>query len=242
MLLNVTFSQTDSSLFHRVMIVPYEPQYYLSDADHEIVKETGKDPAIIRESFRKSVDLYVQRLISGYTPCLSLLNDADSMPQLKETLISIYNKAGYRYEAVMPMPVIKEYTDSVTRSLKKVNKETDDSRTATQYYIPPPDARFMNAVLSKPEVLQEIFAEFGTDIFVFLNQFEIKTNYKNCLDIANKIYQRELMVHFSVYDFTGKQLAGSYALAFFPSDSNKASEIVKTCFPEIAKIIASCIP
>lgn len=232
----------DSSIVHRIMIIPYDPQFYLSDADHDIMEATRKEPQKVRESFRKTVDLYVQHAIGSFRPCISLLNDADSLPELKEALMLAYSKTGYRYEKAMPLPVQKERVDSVNKAMKKLSKENTDSRTAHNYHVPPPDAKYMNAVISKPEILQELFAGYGTDIFVFLNQFEIKTNYKNCLDIANKVYQREMMIHFSVYDHMGKQLAGSYAMSTFPSDSNNASEIMKTCFPEIARLIAGCIP
>lgn len=235
-------SPPDSSLIHHIMIIPYDPQFYLSDADHDIMEATKKEPGIVRESFRKTVDLYIQHAIGSFRPCISLLNDADSMPELKEALMMVYSKTGYRYEKAMPLPVQKERVDSVNKALKKMSKENADSRTAHNYHVLPPDAKYMNAVISKPEILQELFSAYGTDIFVFLNQFEIKTNYKNCLDIANKIYQRELLIHFSVYDYTGKQIAGSYAMSTFPSDSNHASDIMKNCFPEIARLIAGCIP
>jgi hypothetical protein len=226
----------------RVMIIPYDPQFYLSDADHDIVEATRKEPAVIRESFRRTADRYVLRTIRRFRPCLSLLNDADSLPQLKEVLWRVYSHTGYRYEKAILLPAIQARIDSLNKSLKKINRENTDSRTAYTYYQLPADALYMNAILSKPAVLQELHAEYGTEIFVFLNQFEIKTNYKNCLDIANKIYQRELLLHFSIYDYNGRQLAGSYALASFPSDSNHASDIMHNCLPEIARLIAGCIP
>lgn len=232
----------DSGLTHRIMIIPYDPQFYLSDADHDIMEATRQEPQKVRESFRKTVDLYVQHAIGSFRSCISLLNDADSLPELKEALMMAYSKTGYRYEKAMPLPVQKERADSVNKALKKLSKENTDSRTAHNYHVVPPDARYMNAVINKPEILEGLFSTYGTDIFVFLNQFEIKTNYKNCLDIANKVYQRELMIHFSVYDYKGKQLAGSYAMSTFPSDSNNAAEIMKNCFPEIARLIAGCIP
>ncbi len=226
----------------RVMIIPYDPQFYLSDAEYDIIEATRKDPAVIRESFRRTAERYVQRIISRFRPCLSLLNDADSLPQLKEALWKVYSNTGYRYEKAVLLPAIQTRIDSLNKSLKKINRENTDSRTAYTYYQLPVDALYMNAIISKPSVLRELHAEYGTEIFVFLNQFEIKTNYKNCLDIANKIYQRELLLHFSIYDYTGRQLAGSYALASFPSDSNHASDIMHICLPEIARLIAGCIP
>ncbi len=101
----------------------------------------------------------------------------------------------------------------------------------------------MQAIVTKPvELFEELYKEYNADIFVFVTQFEIKTNYKSCMDIANQIYKREVMVHFTIYNKEGKLLAGSYATSFFPSDSNNANKIIGDCFPELAGYIAGCLP
>lgn len=237
-------TEVDSSaaVYHKVMLIPYDPQFYLSDAEQDIREATKKDPPVIRESFRKNIDYNIKRAINKYRPCISLLNDVDSFPALKEVLMEIYSRTGYRYDKPMPIPVKPEKADSVEKKNIKPNKETLDSRTAPQYIAVKGDAQYMNTVLSKPGILNDFFSQYGTDLFVFVNQFEIKTNYSSCLDIANKIYKREILLHFSVFDKNGKQLAGTYITSYFPSDSNNAFDIMKNCFPELAKFVAMCTP
>ena len=70
---------------------------------------------------------------------------------------------------------------------------------------------------------------------------EIKTNYNNCIDIARHVYKRELIISYSVYDAKGKQVDGNLAHAYFPSDSNRASDIAERTFPVIASSIAEHI-
>ncbi|HMT29866.1 MAG TPA: hypothetical protein PKD91_11355, partial [Bacteroidia bacterium] len=122
-------------------------------------------------------------------------------------------------------------------------KDHEDSKTASQYIPVKGDAMYMQAIVTKPvELFEELYKEYNADIFVFVTQFEIKTNYKSCMDIANQIYKREVMVHFTIYNKEGKLLAGSYATSFFPSDSNNANKIIGDCFPELAGYIAGCLP
>lgn len=236
--------QKDSVIQHKVMLIPYDPMFYLSDAEQDIIEQTKKDPRIIRESFRNTIDYNIQRAIKKRQPCISLLNDVDSIPSLKEALISIYSKTGYRYDKPMPLPTpVKQAKQDSLRSNKATdNKDAEDSKIAAKYLTVKGDAQYMNAVITKPTVLNDLYKQYGTDIFVFVNQFEIKTNYNSCLDIANKIYKREVQLHFSVYDKTGKQLAGAYAMTFFPSDSNVAHDIMNNCFPDLARFVANCIP
>lgn len=224
------------------MLIPYDPLFYLSDAEQEIAEQTKEPSEKIQASFRKTIDISIQRYISRFRPCISMLNDADSLPSLNQSLQLVYSKAGYRYDKPMPIPYKPEKLDSLKEKKRGNKNEVLDSRIATQYISIPADAQYMNAVITKPSLLSDLYDQYGTDVFVFVNQMEIKTNYSSCLDIANKIYKREMMLHFSVYDKNGKQLAGAFSKSFFPSDSNNAYDIMRNCFPELAKVVAVCTP
>jgi hypothetical protein len=239
--LQIVSAAADTLIPHKVMLIPFDPLYYLSDAEQDIIEQTKKDPEKIRDSFRRTIDYNIKQAILKHYPCISLLNDVDSMPSLKEVLILVYSKTGYRYDKVMPTLISQGATDTLKKK-KNNSSEIKDSKIAAEYVTVKGDAQYMNAVIKKPTVLNELYNQYGTDVFVFVNQFEIKTNYNSCLDIANKIYKRELMLHFSIFNKEGKQLAGSYAMSFFPSDTNAASDIMKNCFPDIARFVAACIP
>src|SRR6187399_2718618 len=67
--------EPDSLKAHKVMLIPYDPRYYLSDADRDIAEQSQTDPAKFRSDFRHSIDRNVQRAIRGSYECISLLND-----------------------------------------------------------------------------------------------------------------------------------------------------------------------
>src|SRR5688572_12025739 len=80
LLLNtISFAQEavipDTLQAHRVMLIPYDPRYYLSDADRDIIEQSKIAPDKIRSDFRHNIDYNVQRSISGSYHCISLLND-----------------------------------------------------------------------------------------------------------------------------------------------------------------------
>jgi hypothetical protein len=234
-------SASDTLELHKVMLIPYDPRYYLSDADRDIMEQSKTAPEKFRSDFRHNIDRHVQRAIGRSYYCISLLNDtADA---LQEALYAIMGRTGYRYEKAIPLtpkPVEFEKSSSKNNSNTKTH---EDSKTATSYIPVKHDAVYMHAVVSKPaELFEKISSEYDVDYFVFLTQFDIKTNYNSCMDIARKIYRREVMVHFSIYDKTGKVIAGSYATSFFTSDSNQANSIIGDCFPEIAAYIAGSLP
>lgn len=234
--------QPDSLLAHKVMLIPYDPRYYLSDADRDIMEQSNIEAIKFRSDFRHSIDRNVQRAIRGSYECISLLNDtADA---LEHTLMLVQGKTGYKFEPAIPITPKPMEDDQVVNKTKSGNtKLHEDSKTASQYIPVKANAMYMNAIVSKPqELFAQLYEEYQADIFVFITQLEIKTNYSSCMDIANKIYKREVMLHFTIYDKSGKLLAGSYATSYFPSNSNNSNKIIGDCFPELARYVAGCLP
>ena len=97
----------------------------------------------------------------------------------------------------------------------------------------------MQAAVKDTTFFRKMTLQYGSDHVISINQLEIKTNYNTCIDIANKIYRREVIVHYSIFDKQGREVSGNFAYSFFPSDSNRDTAIAERCFPEISTAIAA---
>jgi len=223
---------TDTVRIPSVMLVPYDPLYYLSDADHDIAEQSKYNMQKVRKTFHTESDYYTYRAIARHFRCIDLLHDTSAAS--REDLITIFSTVGYKYED--PMPVKTGSEKLKTETGKK--DATANPVTASKYRLPEPNLQYMNAVPGKPELLKALGKKYEVDYFVFLNQFEIKTNYNSCIDLANKIYQRTILLHFSIYDASGKQVAGNFVYSFFPSNSSESEEIIRTCFAELGEGIS----
>ena len=216
----------DSTKRHKVLLIPYNPMMHLSDADNDIAEYSGKDPETLRKMFRAGLTQKVNGKIFEVYDTESLLtdyakgNDGD--------LEIIYGSLGYAMEDVIPLK--KDSVDSNGKKIK-VKKEKEVKH----------DPKYMNVKLSHPELLKMLSQKYGTDLFVFINQFEIKTDYDDCINYQLKIYNREVKVHFSIFDESGRQLAGDVAVSVFPSNSNDPGEIMTGNFPSISSYIAGAL-
>jgi hypothetical protein len=224
------------------MLIPYDHRYYLSDADRDISEQSLSSPDHFRKYFRYQVDRNIQQVVNRNYTCISLLNDTTR--GLEETMYRILSNTGYQYEKVIPVaPKIEDIPRIEFKLRGEDSKKHADSKTASMYIPVKKDASYMHAVVKNGEKLfSSLNEEYHADYFIFLTQFEIKTNYNKCMDIALKIYEREVIVHFSIYDKEAKVIAGSYATAVIASDKNEASLITRECFPELAKYVAGCLP
>ena len=228
----------DSVPIASILLIPFEPRMYLSDAERDIAKATKKQPEVNQRYFRYQVERSLVNRIQRSYGVKSLY--FDTTQSAEDDMIELYSKVTYAYrEPIMPE------TKRVFMKIKKKDKpdpESIDPVIATKYRHSYEDAEYMSATISDVNVLQEMNEKYGTELFLFITQFEIKTNYNNCLDIANKIYQREVIWHYSLLDKNGNIVLGNFAKAEFPSDSNNAAKIVYSCFPKLAHDIVTSIP
>jgi hypothetical protein len=231
---NLAFSQKSDSLkYHRLLLIGFHPDYYLSDAEQDIMSQTKKSPEEYRDYFRKSIDNKIAGETETVMPTVSLLQDT-SKDAVKD-LYKFYDKAEYSY--ANPIGEKKD-RKSTKKSPAPPSKEELNQHAAPQYLTVNGDAKFMNAVISDSLYAKSICKKYGCDLILAINQMEIVTNYKSCIDIANRIYQREVLIHYSIINASGKVIKGNLTKGFFPSDSNRAADISERSFPPIAKVIA----
>ncbi len=215
---------SDSTKHHKVLLIPYNPMMHLSDADNDIAEYSGKDQETLRKMFRMGLTQRINGKIFEVYDSQSLLTEYAKGND--DDLDMIYGSIGYSMENVIPLK-----KDSVDSKGKKVKAKKEEKH----------DSTYMNVKLSHPELLKALSEKYGADLFVFINQFEIKTDYNDCINFQLKIYEREIKVHFSVFDKYGKQLAGDVAVSLFPSNSNDPGEIMTGNFPSISSYIANSL-
>jgi len=227
----------DTITYHKILLLPYNPKYYLSDADRDIAAQSNESPQVFRKKFNEESDRNVFVEISKTATCVSLFEDTSQ--QLIEDVTAMLSKTGFQYDT----PTVKEKGSIKNKVFKSdPNKDAYDMHTSSQYINDEPELKYMRAIITKPELLPELANKYHFDLFVFITQMEFKTNYSSCMDIANKIYKREVLLHFTVYDKDGNLVAGNFAKTFFPSNQNSVNGIISNQFPKLAQgVVASFV-
>ncbi len=234
-----TFAQKDalakdSLVYHKLLLVPFDPMMYLSDAEQDILEQSEKKAEDYRNYMRKSLDNKIAAEVEQIIPCYSLLG-ARTEAALESTG-EIYGQCNFDYAEPMKL----KQTKSIKQNTSSGNsKKTLDSKVAPQYITVQGDAKYMNATIKNKELFEKLNKQYGADLFLLINQFEIKTNYNNCIDISRHVYKREVIVSYSIYNSKGVQVDGNLAHTYFPSDTSRDSDIAERTFPQIAEIIAS---
>jgi hypothetical protein len=219
-----------ANAYKKILLVPYNPMMHLSDADQHIAEYSELSTQQVRAKFRNGLTKQVSAELMKVYQVQSMTSNV--LADNERELDMIYGSLNYREDTIYPVAHPVKDTLQKKTFFSKTHAKTTEVK----------DLKYMNISLSHPEMLQMLSEKYGTDLFVFLNQFDIVTNYHDCLDLAMKVYTRQLKVHYSIFDASGKQLYGDVAIVDFPSNSNDVNEIVKNNFPALAEYIAKTIP
>jgi hypothetical protein len=232
-------AQTDSvsqnlnadTVYKKILLIPYNPMMHLSDADNDISEYSGITENQLRSMFRAGLSQQVYEALVGNYSAYSLLSE--NSKERKEELEMIYGSLNYRMDTVYS---VLHPPKTGSQKQKSLFSKNPSAKTKEVH-----DLKYMNIGLSHPELLAKLSEKYGTELFVFLNQFEMDTHYDDCLDLALKIYRRDIKVHYSVFDATGKQVYGDVAVVHFPSNTNDIREIMAGNFLKISDNIVSSL-
>ncbi len=226
----------------KVMIIPFDPDMYFSDSDQALSEYNKLTIKEVRQQFRYGLNMNLNaRVMSAYGTKTML---TDTTADVAKDLYAIYKGISYFSDKSLPSttPLTAEAPSNSTNNSNKgggkLGKKTNNDNTRTKE-----EARnFINVKIHNPAMLQYLHDKYGTEVFLFINQFNLVTNFEHCLDRANNVFQREVMIHFSVFDYTGKQIAGDVAIVNLPSNNNNLDQIIKEKFPVISDYIQGKLP
>ena len=219
----------------KIMIIPYEPRMFLSDADLDISEYSELTPQQIRTTFRTGITEKVNAQLKEEHETYSFLNDL--RPEAMDELKRIYGAIDYSMDTSFAILHPQQDTTNGKTALseKKLRKKEIEKREAGG------DIKFMNVKILDPQLLSDMNGKYGADVFVFLTQAEIKTKAKDCIDFQSKNYQREFKLHYAVYSKNGEELFGDVITVQSLSASNDINKIIADNFPMIAEQVNRCV-
>ena len=208
----------------KIMIIPFEPKLYMSDIDQKINHETKWDFETIRENFRHQLDAQLKLKFQSISPVVSFYSDSAKM---WKDLEYTYKSTNIAYD------LVEKPTEATA-----INKKQNGIKNGEIAVEMNNDIKFMNTKITNKELLSYLSKKYAADYFIFINELDIK-NDMNSYDIAQDIYQREIAVHYSILDKTGKTISAGIATSRFSSKENAPKKIVAQNFSSVSTYITA---
>lgn len=238
---------TDS--VQKVMVIPFNQYNYFSDADPELAEKNEMEAAEISRMFRYGLNYNISTRVIASDGAYNILTD--TTVQSAKDLEMIYASVQYRFEKPMDVTAPDTITDRTVKQSdlfgrgeeapaepekkKLIDLKNDDEEGVYK------NDKYLNAHVTHPEIFATLQQKYGTDIFLFINQFELVTNYNHCLDRSKNYFERKVVVHYTIYNALGEQLKGDAMTVTFSSGQTNVDEIIGTQFPLIAEYLSRSV-
>ncbi|GAA4444440.1 hypothetical protein GCM10023188_46440 [Pontibacter saemangeumensis] len=226
----------------RILVVPFDPYLYFSDADYEIARQSHIPRQNVRHVFRGRLNAMLAP--RGYET-IHLLGGVyrDSVSELSR----IYKSLNYSYQdnkqsRYNHQPVVKEEEKGAVAWVQRQKEKLGVKGEPEQLPISQDPDKHFGVKVKDPNFFTYFNGQYGIDYYVFINQFEVKTVYENCLDRAAENYERNFLVHYSIYDSKGELVSGNKVKVPYQSNINDVQRIVSDNMPNMAKRVLADLP
>ncbi len=211
---------------HKVMLIPFEPKLYNSEIDYQINKETKLTGKEIKYKFRDGINEQLYKAFSKNK--YSVVDLMEDTVKYKKEINSIYQHLTYEYVKVPDQEHYK--APKKEKEDKAIQKGQLNIETKT-------DARFMNAKLTNAQLVPLLYGKYKTDLFVFINQLDIKASMSTTELSGGGNEYRKIIVHYTVYTYDAKEINSGIAEQEFPADLNNPTKIIDKYFSKVAETI-----
>jgi len=224
-------------LYHTVLLVPFEDQMYMSDADDDIAQGSAlKDERSIKNRFRDG--LMISLTAGSKLRYKAIALDARDTAKQSD-LYKAYSAIKYKYEEVP-----KTGEEKKTNSLFTVSNDKPGGTSVEKGQIVSREdhlEKYMKTIVKKQDVLDYLFKKYNADLFLFISQFEIKNDVSDLSGFAYGDFKREARVHYTFYDKNGNFVSGGIAEVAFSSQIKDINQIVSGNFSDLAGQVFSAI-
>ena len=235
---------TYENVVKRVLVIPFDPYLYFSDADDEIAAASKINRTRVRMAFRRRLNAYLEP--KGFET-IHLLggNIKDSTTDLNLA----YGSITYTYDNVTMKAVRNPSTETnppMGKNKKMTNRDMELSLTAaslqSRSMLAKDEGKDFAVKIKDPNFFAIFNSKYHPDYYIFVSQFEVKTNYENCLDRARQNYERNFVTHFSIFDHKGNLISGGRVKNQYESNNNRIEKILADNIPAIAEKIMDELP
>ena len=237
---SVTKPTVSVSSGNRVLIIPFNPALYFSDADADIAWQSKIPKQKIRYIFQARLNALLQA--PGYQ-CINYLNN--SLPDSVSEGGDIYKNLAYSYQDIKTsnfQPIAPPKEKGLKAWVKNTKEKVGLGKTAEPVGVAHDETKYYGVQVNDPNFFTAFNNSTGADFYLFINQFEIFTDFTNCIDRTTKNFVRNFRVHYTIYNAQGELLAGNKILIPYESNVNDINKITRDNLGKMASRIMADLP
>lgn len=219
--------ERETAAAHKVMIIPFETRMYMGEIDQKINAETKLTAKEIKYKFRDGLNEQLYKAFKANK--FNVVDLMEDTAKYKKDLDGIYQFLSYEFQKV---PDQQNYQPPKKEAEKKKIEKGQLNVESNS------DARFMNAKVTNAKVVPILYGKYKTDLYVFINQLDIKASgNKGLAEMGDGNANRKIVVHYTVYTLDAREINSGIAEEEFEAGLNNPKKIIDKHFSKIATTI-----
>jgi hypothetical protein len=216
------------TIIHKVLLIPFKTTMLMSEIGEAVNASTHLSYSKISEAFRYRLDLVLFNSFKQNYHTVSFLQE----PKKADTTLNyIYGSVSYQYDLQPGDSSGESHAEFDPKQQKTHFIHNGQLQVPMDY-----SKRFMNVAILSPNLLPALYKKYGTDIFVFVNELDIKNVANNeTEDLTASNYHREVIVQYSIINTQKQYLAEGILTTYFPNNINEPKVIGDKFFSLIAE-------
>ena len=228
----MVFLFSGQSFSQRLFVVPYYPDMYNNGAAKQIIAETNIDYNKLNTIISQALLRHIQQAFPDSVVTIVHSNASTTTADF-HPIESIWSLLDY---TMAPLPN-KSYVLIGAQS-KLSNRKISQKRTGElRPVIRSTTHSFLDAKITDKRTFSKIAHRLKCDYILVINEFDIKVDYSDPYATGRNDNKRQIQVHYSLFDKTGKHIAGNVSAVNFSSRENNIHNIIYTYFNKLAQQI-----
>jgi hypothetical protein len=94
-------------------------------------------------------------------------------------------------------------------------------QTSNKPILKNPRITYFDVSIADTSLLPYLTEKYKCDYYLFINGFELKTRFKICMDLMKNVKQKDIILHFTLFDNKGhKKVGGLVGITYEPTYSD----------------------
>ncbi len=218
-----------------ILLIPFEADMYLSDANSAIAKYNSLETIEIIERFRRAVD---QNILHTFENCdVNSFYDMDQ-DSAHNILNHIRENVRMEYELV-PKNNRENPAKTLATKFKRKPKKQSNNGIKNGQIVSKRDEkeRYMKAIVTNDKIIDSLTKKFDVDYCIFITELDFNNIYTESMHLGSTDNERELKLHYTIYRNDGLMLSTGISKTKLPSHINNINQIIGNYFPILTQQI-----
>jgi hypothetical protein len=221
-------SKPSKYIYPKIMIIPYNPANYKSDMDMSGVIFEDDSPFGEYYSANRLIRYNIERTLSED---LLLYFDIrrvlfyDKLSSMQKDLDYIYRSVNYDVQTQRLNAYYRNFPEfSIMQILGSEEKRWGVNcvdQTSQKPILKNPRITYFDVTVKDTHMFPYLTERYHCDYYLFINGFELKTRFKICMDLMKNVKQKDIILHFTLFDSKGnREVGGLVGITYEPHESD----------------------